>query len=54
MAHAYASLHRAKMEAYNQLVLIGKQSLEVLTSDGGEALFSFYYWSLVSVIILIE
>lgn len=39
MPHAYASLHRAKMEAYNQLVLIGKQSLEVLTSDGGEALF---------------
>lgn len=39
MPHAYASLHRAKMEAYNQLVLIGKQSLQVLTSDGGEALF---------------
>lgn len=27
------------MEAYNKLVLISKQSLEVLTSDGGEALF---------------
>lgn len=41
MPHAYASLHRAKMEAYNQLVLIGKQSLEVLTSDAGEAVFHF-------------
>lgn len=27
------------MEAYNKFVLISKQSLEVLTSDGGEALF---------------
>lgn len=27
------------MEAHNKLVLISKQSLEVLTSDGGEALF---------------